>query len=84
MSSNVFQVQILSPSQIVLKTQATMVTAPGYEGEVGIMANHVPMAIMLRAGIIEIHSATNEKEQIEIKGGILRMNSNNECIILLS
>ena len=36
-----FNVEIISPDKSILKTKATEVSFPSYEGEVGILKDHI-------------------------------------------
>ena len=40
MSEN-FAVEIISPDESILKSEATEVTIPSYEGEMGILKDHI-------------------------------------------
>ena len=42
MSEN-FTVEIISPDKSILKSEATEVTIPSYEGEMGILKDHIPL-----------------------------------------
>ena len=48
MSEN-FTVEIISPDNSIIETEASEVVIPSYEGEMGILKNHVPL-IILRPG----------------------------------
>ena len=53
MSEN-FNLEIVSPDRLVLKTETYEVVIPSYEGEMGIMKDHIPLITFLRPGIIKI------------------------------
>ena len=59
--SEQFKVEIISPDNSILKTDTTEVIIPSYEGEIGIMKDHIPLITFLRPGLIKI---INEKEII--------------------
>ena len=52
--SEKFTVEIISPDRSIIKTNATEVTLPSYEGEMGILKDHVPLITFLRPGLIKI------------------------------
>ena len=54
--SEKFSVEIISPDKSILKSEANEVIIPSYEGEMGIMNNHVPLITFLRPGFIEVDS----------------------------
>ena len=61
MSEN-FAVEIISPDKTILKSEATEVTIPSYEGQMGILKDHIPLITFLRPGLIIIKK--NEEENI--------------------
>ena len=61
MSEN-FVVEIISPDKTILKSEATEVTIPSYEGQMGILKDHIPLITFLRPGLIIIKK--NEEEKI--------------------
>ena len=52
--SDKFAVEIISPEKTILKTDASEVILPSYEGEIGILKNHIPLITFLRPGLIKI------------------------------
>ena len=52
--SDKFIVEIISPDRSILKTESSEVIIPSYEGEMGILKNHIPLITFLRPGIIKI------------------------------
>jgi F-type H+-transporting ATPase subunit epsilon len=45
---------LVSPERLLLSTQADMVTVPGADGYMGVMAGHMPLVSTLRAGMIDV------------------------------
>ena len=79
--SDIFTVEIISPDQTILKKEATEVTIPSYEGQMGILNNHIPLITFLRPGIITIRSKVKKKFYVE--DGTVEF-SNNNLLILTS
>ena len=52
--SDKFVVEIITPDQSILKTETNEVTIPSFEGEMGILKDHIPLITVLRPGIIVI------------------------------
>ena len=79
--SEKFTVEIISPDKTIIKSDTTEVTIPSFEGEMGILKDHIPLITFLRPGIIEI------KDQIErkyfVEDGTVEF-SNNNLLILTS
>ena len=81
MSEN-FTVEIISPDKSILKSEATEVTIPSYEGQMGILKDHIPLITFLRPGLITIKENSGEKFFF-IEDGTVEF-SNNSLLILTS
>ena len=79
--SEKFVVEIISPVKSLIKTNASEVIIPSYEGEMGILKDHIPLITFLRPGIVRIISE-NEKVFF-IEEGTVEF-SNNNLLILTS
>ena len=81
MSEN-FLVEIISPDKSILKSEAAEVTIPSYEGQMGILKDHIPLITFLRPGLIIIKENNREKKFF-IEDGTVEF-SNNSLLILTS
>ena len=79
--SDIFTVEIISPDQSIFKQEANEVTIPSYEGQMGILNNHIPLITFLRPGIITIKTDVEKKFYVE--EGTVEF-SNNNLLILTS
>ena len=79
--SDKFTVEIISPDQTILKQETNEVIIPSFEGQMGILSNHIPLITFLRPGIIII-KAEGEKEYY-VEEGTVEF-SNNNLLILTS
>ena len=79
--SDIFTVEIISPDQTILKQEANEITIPSYEGQMGILINHIPLITFLRPGIITIKNKVEKKFYVE--EGTVEF-SNNNLLILTS
>ena len=79
--SKKFSVEIISPDRSILKTQASEVTIPSYEGEMAILKDHIPIITFLRPGLVKIQEDTQKIYYIE--EGTVEF-SNNNLLILTS
>ena len=77
-----FAVEIISPDKSILKSEATEVTIPSYEGQMGILKDHIPLITFLRPGLITIKENGGEKIFF-IEDGTVEF-SNNNLLILTS
>ena len=81
MSEN-FAVEIISPDKSILKSEAVEVTIPSYEGQMGILKDHIPLITFLRPGLIIIKENSGENFFF-IEDGTVEF-SNNSLLILTS
>tara|TARA_B100000945_G_C20181572_1_gene502546 strand:+ start:213 stop:602 length:390 start_codon:yes stop_codon:yes gene_type:complete len=79
--SEQFTVEIITPDKTFLKTQTSEVRIPSYEGEMGILKDHIPLITFLRPGLIIIKSEGEKKYYVE--EGTVEF-SNNNLLILTS
>ncbi len=77
--SEKFTVEIISPDRTILKSDASEVTIPSYEGQMGILKNHIPLITFLRPGLIIIKSQEEKKYYVE--EGTVEFSSNNLLIL---
>ena len=77
--SEKFTVEIISPDKSIIKTDATEVTLPSYEGEMGILKDHVPLITFLRPGLIKILDQTDNVFYLE--EGTVEFADNNLLIL---
>ena len=80
--SDIFTVELISPDQTILKQEANEVIIPSYEGQMGILRDHIPLITFLRPGLITIKENSNEKIFF-IEDGTVEF-SNNSLLILTS
>ena len=79
--SDKFTVEIISPGQTILKQETNEVIIPSFEGQMGILSNHIPLITFLRPGIITIKTEGEKKYYVE--EGTVEF-SNNNLLILTS
>ena len=79
--SEQFTVEIISPDEQILKIEAKEVSIPAFEGEIGILKNHIPLITFLRPGLIKIFGDSNKIYFVE--DGTVEF-ANNNLLILTS
>ena len=79
--SEKFSIEIISPDRSILKMETSEVVIPSFEGEMGILKDHIPLITFLRPGIINIKAGTEQKFFVE--EGTVEF-SNNNLLILTS
>ena len=73
--SDKFKVEIITPDQSILKSEASEVTIPSYEGQMGILKDHIPLITFLRPGLILINNQDEKKFYVE--EGTVEFSNNN-------
>ena len=63
--SNKFTVEIITPISSILKSEAIEVTIPAYEGQMGILKDHISLITFLRPGLISIKNQEEKKYYVE-------------------
>ena len=79
--SEKFTIEIISPDRSIIKTETSEVVIPSFEGEIGILKDHIPLITFLRPGLINIKTNTDQKFFVE--EGTVEF-SNNNLLILTS
>ncbi|HEY2032048.1 MAG TPA: F0F1 ATP synthase subunit epsilon [Rhizomicrobium sp.] len=72
---------LVSPERLLLSEEADMVTVPGAEGYMGVMAGHMPLVSTLRAGLIDVNKDGQDR-RFFIRGGFTEINP--EKIVVLA
>ena len=79
--SDKFFIEIISPEKTILKSETSEVIIPSFEGQMGILKDHIPLITFLRPGIILIKD--QERKKYYVEEGIVEF-SNNKLLILTS
>jgi F-type H+-transporting ATPase subunit epsilon len=69
MADNKIAFDLVSPERLLLSEEAEMVTVPGLEGEMGVMAGHMPLITALRPGIIDVKGGTEGHDRFFVTAG---------------
>jgi F-type H+-transporting ATPase subunit epsilon len=64
---------LVSPERLLLSRQVDMVTVPGTEGYMGVIAGHAPLVSTLRAGMIDMKDEGADT-RFFIRGGFAEIN----------
>jgi F-type H+-transporting ATPase subunit epsilon len=63
------KVSVISPEATLFEGEAPSVTAPAFDGEVGILPMHAPMVTTLGAGVLRIGDGAS----FHVEGGFLQV-----------
>ena len=82
--SEEFKLEIISPEKSFFsKDTVTEVVIPGYEGEMGILKDHISLISFLKPGIIKVYSKDSE-ENFYVDDGIVEFKDNSLSILTSS
>ena len=74
-----FTLEIISPDGTLLKVETVEVVIPSYEGEMGILKDHIPLITFLRPGLIKIKD--NKETSFFVEEGTVEFVNNNLLIL---
>ena len=79
--SEEFKIEIVNPEKsFLVKDDVSEVVVPAYEGEMGILKDHISIISFLKPGIIKILSKSGN-ESYYIEDGIVEFKNNNLSIL---
>ena len=82
--SEEFKIEIVNPERSFLsKKDVTEVVIPAFEGEMGILKDHISIISFLKPGVVKIFSKSKE-ENYYIEDGIIEFKNNNLSILTSS
>ena len=82
--SEEFKVEIVNPEKsFLVKEDVNEVVVPAFEGEMGILKDHISIISFLKPGIIKILSKSGD-ENFYVEDGILEFKNNNLSILTSS
>ena len=82
--SEEFKIEIVNPEKSFLsKEDVTEVVVPAFEGEMGILKDHISIISFLKPGIIKIFSKSGE-DNYYVEDGIVEFKNNNLSILTSS
>ena len=82
--SEEFKIEIVNPEKSFLsKEDVTEVVVPAFEGEMGILKDHISIISFLKPGLIKIFSKSGE-ENYYVEDGIIEFKNNNLSVLTSS
>ena len=82
--SEEFKIEIVNPEKSFLsKEDVTEVVVPAFEGEMGILKDHISIISFLKPGVIKIFSTSGE-ENYYVEDGIIEFKNNNLSVLTSS
>ena len=81
--SNVFKVEIVNPEKSFLSREdATEVVVPAYEGDMGILKDHISIISFLKPGLLKVIASKAVEETYYVEDGIIEFKNN--CLSILT
>ena len=79
--SEEYSLEIVNPEKsFLLKDDVIEVVVPAYEGEIGILKDHISIISFLKPGIIKVFSKSGE-DSFYVNDGIIEFKNNNLSIL---
>lgn len=79
--TNTLTFEVVSPDKLLLSRAVSMVTVPGCEGDLGVLAGHAPFVVALRPGVIEVYENDIVTDRLFVTGGVAEINQSS-CTVL--
>ena len=70
--SDTLKVSVISPEKMLFEGAARAVTAPAFDGEMGILPMHAPLMTLLGKGTLRVETAEGER-RFGVDGGFLQV-----------
>ena len=78
--ANKLNLEVVTPTKLVVSDQVDLCTVPGTEGAFGVMANHAPILSTLTIG--EMHyEKDKEMVRMAVSGGFVEVSSNRMTVL---
>jgi F-type H+-transporting ATPase subunit epsilon len=75
------KVDVVSAERAIFSGTASMVFAPGTEGELGILPRHAPLLTRLKPGTVRVVTPQGDEEPYYISGGLLEIQPHQVTIL---
>ena len=81
--SNVFKLDIVNPEKSFLsKEDVTEVVVPAFEGDMGILKDHISIISFLKPGLLRVICTAASEEKYYVEDGIIEFKNN--CLSVLT
>ena len=77
-----YKIDIISPEKVIFsETNVEEVVLPSYEGEMGILKNHIPIITFLKPGILKISKSAEKINSFFVEDGIVEFSKNSLTVL---
>jgi F-type H+-transporting ATPase subunit epsilon len=80
-SDDTLQVELVAADRLVWSGEAKVVNARTAGGEIGILANHMPVLSLLEAGVVEVETVDGETLLAAVDDGFISVAANRVSIL---
>ncbi len=81
---DIFKLEIISPEKIIFSEDVKMVTLPSYEGDMGVLKNHISIITFLRPGIIKVQKKEGNINDFFVQDGTVEYFNDNLIVLSTS
>ena len=81
---DIFKLEIISPEKIIFSEDVKMVTLPSYEGDMGVLRNHISIITFLRPGIIKVQKKEGNINDFFVQDGTVEYFNDNLIVLSAS
>ena len=74
-------VDVVAAERTIWSGEATMVSAPSAEGEVGILPGHTPLLAVLRRGEVRVVPVSGEVVRTNVEAGFLSVDGDRVTVV---
>ena len=81
---DIFKLEVISPEKIIFSEDVKMVTLPSYEGDMGVLKNHISIITFLRPGIIKVQKKEGNINDFFVQDGTVEYFNDNLIVLSAS
>ena len=81
---DIFKLEVISPEKIIFSEDVKMVTLPSYEGDMGVLKNHISIITFLKPGIIKVQKKEGNTNDFFVQDGTVEYFNDNLIVLSAS
>lgn len=75
-----FTLEVVTPERVVFREPVQAVIVPGAQGQIGVLPDHAPMVVNLKAGVVK-YRQSGQIKRMAVSGGLFEV-SGDKAVIL--
>ncbi len=76
-----FNLSVVAPDRTITEEPVNSVSAPAFDGYIGILAGHEPMIVALRPGVLEYRDARDQLRHVALGGGFMEISGTSVIVL---